>query len=134
MFAQFHLYAIIALIIAVVVLGSGWYISHRVSSAEINNLSQRNVVLTSAVEQNERTIATLIADAQVLAALNQKLTSRIGAARMEHVEAWHTIDALDLEFDTGDAAVLEARANDTFAASIDALRMRQENSLIATGT
>lgn len=53
---------------------------------------------------------------------------------MEHVEAWHTIDALDLEFDTGDAAVLEARANDTFAASIDALRMRQENSLTATGT
>jgi hypothetical protein len=76
----------------------------------------------------------LIADAKVLAASNQKLTSRIGAARMEHVEAWHTIDALDLEFDTGDAAVLEARANDTFAASIDALRMRQENSLIATGT
>lgn len=119
---QLHLYSIIALFIAVIVLGGGWYVSHRISAAEIDTLTQRNAVLTSAVETNERTIAQMIADAQTLAASNQKLTSRIIAAEMEHVEAWKAIDALDLE-STGDTAELEARANDAFGDSINALRV-----------
>lgn len=121
MFAQLNLYAIIALFIAVIALSGGWYISHRISSAEIDTLTQRNAVLISAVETNEKTIAQMIADAQVLAASNQKLTSRIVAAEMEHVEAWNAIDAFDLTTDS-DANGMEARVNDAFAQSIDALR------------
>lgn len=97
--------------------------SNRLKSAEIDTLIQRNAVLTSAIETNERTIAQMVTNAQTLAASNQKLTSRIVAAEMEHVEAWKAVDALDLESDTGDAAELEARANDAFAAQIQALRI-----------
>jgi len=122
MLAQFNLYAIIALIIVVIALGGGWYVSHRISSAEIDTLNQRNAVLTSAVETNEKTIQQMVADAQTLAAANQKLTHSIMASEMEQASSWNAIDALDLATDT-DANGIEARANDAFARSINALRL-----------
>lgn len=122
MLAQFNLYAIISLIITVIALGGGWYVSHRISSAEIDTLNQRNAVLTSAVETNEKTIQQMVADAQTLAAANQKLTHSIMASEMEQASSWNAIDALDLATDT-DANGIEARANDAFARSINALRL-----------
>ena len=122
MFAQLHLTAIIALFIAVIILGGGWYVSHRISTAEIDTLTQRNVVLNSAVETNEKTIAQMIIDARTLAAANAKLSHDIMATEMEQAVSWNAIDALDLE-STGDTAELEARANNAFAESIAALRM-----------
>ncbi|AYD01723.1 hypothetical protein [Neorhizobium sp. NCHU2750] len=122
MLAQFNLYAIIALIIVVIALGGGWYVSNRLKAAEIDTLTQRNAVLTSAVETNEKTIAQMVADAQTLAAANQKLTHSIMASEMEQAQSWNAIDALDLATDT-DATGLEARANDAFAQSIQALRL-----------
>ncbi len=120
--AQLNLYAIIALIIAVIALGGGWYISHHISSAEIDTLKQRNAVLTSAVEQNERTIAQMIADAQVLAAANAKLSRDIMKSEIEQAASWNAIDALDLESGTGDATGLETKVNAEFIKSIDVLR------------
>ena len=122
MFASLNLYAIIALLFAVIVLGGGWYVSNRISAAEIDTLTQRNAALTSAVETNEKTIAQMIADAQVLAAANAKFSHDVMKAEMEQAASWNAIDALDLE-SNGDTAELEARANNAFAASIDALRM-----------
>lgn len=120
--AQISLYLIITLFVFVLILGGGWYLSHRISTSEIDTLTQRNGVLTNAVETSERTIAIMITDAQVLAAANAKLTHSIMASDMEQAASWNAIDALDLA-SGGDAAALEALANDTFAASIDALRM-----------
>ncbi len=121
MFAQLNLYAIIALIIAVFALGGGWYVSHRISTAEIDTLTQRNTVLTSAIETNEKTIAQMIADAATLAAANQKLSQSIMASEMEQASSWYAIDALDLA-SAGDDAGIEMRVNDAFSASISALR------------
>lgn len=43
---------------------------------------------------------------------------------MELVEAWKAIKALELDLaSTGDTAEIEARANDTFAVPINALRL-----------
>ncbi|WP_313199940.1 hypothetical protein [Rhizobium sp.] len=123
MFAQLNLYALIALIIAVVVLSTGWYVSHRISSAEIDTLTQRNATLTSAIETNEKTIAQMVIDAQVLAAANTKLTTSIMAAEMASATAWQSIDALDLESGVDDPTGLETRVNEAFAASIERLRM-----------
>jgi CO/xanthine dehydrogenase FAD-binding subunit len=83
MLAQFNLYAIIALIIVVIALGGGWYVSNRLKTVEIDTLTQHNATLTSAVETNERTIAQMIADAQAIAAYNSKLTHSIMASEME---------------------------------------------------
>ncbi|MBW9089719.1 hypothetical protein JNB91_18015 [Rhizobium wenxiniae] len=126
MFAQLNLYAIIALFIALIALGGGWYVSHRISTAEIDTLTQRNAVLTNAVETNERTIATIIADAAPLAATNQKLTHSIIATEMEQAASWNAIDALDLATDSDDAGI-EKQANYAFAASISALRAASSN-------
>jgi outer membrane murein-binding lipoprotein Lpp len=82
MFAQLNLYAIIGLIIVVLALSSGWYLSNRIKSAEIDTLTQQHATLTSAIETNERTIAQMIADAQTLAFANQKLSHRIMATEM----------------------------------------------------
>lgn len=127
MLAQLNLYAIIGLIIVVLALSTGWYLTNRLTTAEIDTLQQRNATLTSAVEMNERTIAQMIADAQQLAAANQKLTSRIGAAEIETATAWQTIEALDLASGS-DPTKIEARANEAFAGSIDALRMATGNT------
>jgi hypothetical protein len=80
---------------------------------------------------NERTIAQMIADAQTLAAANQKLTSRIVAAETEFVDELSAINALDLESDIGDVKGLETKVNDGFFRSIDVLRTSQNNSLVA---
>lgn len=124
MLARLNLYAIIALIITVITLGGGWYITNRVNKAELDTLEQKNAVLTTAVETNERTIQQMIIDAQVLAASNQKLTTRIVAAEMEFVDEWAAINALDLESDQAlaDASQLENTLNDAFQQSVDRLR------------
>lgn len=119
--AQISLYLTIALSITAFVLGGGWYVSNRLKTAEIDTLTQRNAVLISAVETNEKTIAQMVADAQTLAAANQKLTDSIMASEMEQASSWNAIDALDLATDT-DANGIEARANEAFSASIDTLR------------
>lgn len=119
--AQFNLYLIIGLIALVIALGGGWYLNRSMDAATIDTLKANNVRLTDAVEQNEKTIAQMIIDAQVLAASNEKLTSRIIATEMEFVDEWSAINALDLE-STDDTAELEARANDSFSKSVEALR------------
>jgi hypothetical protein len=124
MLAQLNLYAIIALILAIIAVGGGWYITNRISQAELATLRQTNAVLTSAVETNEGTIQQMIVDAQVLAASNQKLTTRIVAAEMEFVDEWAAINALDLESDQAlaDTSELEKTLNETFQQSVDRLR------------
>lgn len=120
---QLYLYTIAALVLAVIILAGGWFVSDRIASAEIDTLTQKNVTLTSAVETNEKTIAQMVAEARTLAAANQKLTHSIMASEMEQAASWNAIDALDLESDTGDTAELEARANSTFSVSVQALRL-----------
>lgn len=122
MLNQINTYLIVGLLALVLALGGGWYLNRSWDAATIDTLKADKIRLTDAVEQNEKTISQMIIDAQVLAASNQKLTSRIVAAEMQHVEAWKAIDALSLE-STGDTAELEARANDAFGDSINALRV-----------
>lgn len=122
MLQSINLYIILGLIAVIVILGGCWWYQSNRDAATIDTLKANNIRLEDAVSLNERTIAAMIADAQVLAASNQKLTSRIVAAEMQHVEAWKAIESLDLE-STGDRAELEARANDAFADSIEALRV-----------
>jgi hypothetical protein len=91
-------------------------------AATIDVLKANNIRLEDAVSLNERTIQQMISDAQVLAAANAKLSRDIMKSEMEQAASWNAINTLDLETDTGDAAEIEARANDAFAASIDAVR------------
>jgi hypothetical protein len=88
-----------------------------------------NAKLEPSVELKERTIQQMVLDAQTLASANKTLTNRIVATEMEHVNAWQSIDALDLVSDAAmdDVIGLEMDIKETLAKSIDGLRT-------ATGT
>lgn len=122
MLQSINLYIILGLIAVIVILGGCWWYQSNRDAATIDTLKANNIRLEDAVSLNERTIAAMIADALTLAAANQKLTHSIMASEMEQAASWNAIDALDLA-SGGDDTGIEARANDAYAASIQALRM-----------
>ncbi|AYD00935.1 hypothetical protein [Neorhizobium sp. NCHU2750] len=121
MLQQFTLYIILGLIAVIVILGGCWWYQSSRDAATIDTLKANNARLEDAVSTNEKTIAQMVADAQTLAAANAKLTHSIMATEMEQAASWNAIDALDLTTDS-DASGIETKANDAFAASIDAIR------------
>lgn len=121
MLQSITLYIFIGLIAVIVILGGCWWYQSSRDAATIDTLKANNIRLEDAVSLNERTIQQMVADAQTLAAANTKLTSRIAASEIENATTWQTIEALDLQ-STGDDSGLEAKANERFSASIDAIR------------
>ena len=116
------LYIFVGLIAVIGIMGGCWGYQSSRDAATIDVLKANNIRLEDAVSLNERTIQQMISDAQVLAAANAKLSRDIMKSEMEQAASWNAINTLDLETDTGDAAEIEARANDSFAASLDAVR------------
>ncbi|MBB6507246.1 hypothetical protein F4695_000565 [Rhizobium soli] len=124
MLTQLNLYLMIDLFAVCLILGGGWCWQSGRDAAIIDTLKGNAAKLELSVELNEKTIEHMVRNAQTLAAANQTLTNRIVATEVEHVEAWQSIDALDLVSDAGmdDVTGLEMDSKETLAKSIDGLR------------
>ncbi|KQY14412.1 hypothetical protein [Rhizobium sp. Root482] len=121
MLQQFNLYIIIVLIVLLLTVSGGFFAYHRIASADIALLEQQTVTYRLAVDEQTRTIETILADAAKLATANKALSERMLHTETEFAAEWSAINELDL-MSGGSLDDMETRANDVFGKSIDQLQ------------